>query len=832
MDPKKKERGLDLEEFLNPKSSLSSVSTFMHVLWLKKWRILLVWALIALPAAIILAFYDIPKNYSATTYLRFPRVTGGGQATVVRDISMGEAESVVRLFLSQKVLMKTIEDMHLQMQVMSKEVFRKHVIDKIAYGPETIPGRYRFEFLGGRRVRVLIEPWEKRSYSLYADAVADTANAVAIPGGRITFIKPLLEMDRTFNVDMIFDTPDQTLEDFTKRLTVDPLDKGGAAVNYSVTLQDRDPFLVADVLNELTRNFIIAYTGTTANQDEGVLDRLSKSMESARENMSKAQDRLADFYRRNQGRMAPRDGNPYALATAQTQKTQIDNNLDRLTQSLAGRPAVTDSQEDKAMWMNEVLALLSGQGIQRAEALRARINDLEKKKVALSATYNSTHPFIKEVDDEIAGFYDTVGKLAEDTRRLYQTRQAQAGGDIARNLPGGGVDMSLNLEAKRLSDEKDNAAKALDNLQAEYNQARLSAGPNVFQVNVIDAARPPQYVPPTLRTRLMFSAAAVVLAFFPGFLWALLSQILFPKIWNKDDAERKLKVKVMGSLFHIPGAPERRKPSPSQGGLPVDDRLLHHGKYTGPADVEAYRALRVELEHNFDRDPGRQALSLLVTSTHPNEGKSLVAANLAVGFARRGRRTLLIDVDFRHGRQEQIFGYPQQRGLADLLHGGIDPDFARRCHGMLLPTVQPNLALMPRGIFDEAAMEAVYRAPMEYYIQAAMQSFEVVILDAPPVIVTADPVNLSRLAKGVIFVARSGQVTAHEAARALEPFRERDVPLGVVVNGIRRSPSDENYYARYGYYYLTPEVGGKTGGKPGPVEKNAKKENKEKWVES
>jgi len=202
-------------------------------------------------------------------------------------------------------------------------------------------------------------------------------------------------------------------------------------------------------------------------------------------------------------------------------------------------------------------------------------------------------------------------------------------------------------------------------------------------------------------------------------------------------------------------------------------------------------------------------MSILVTSTQPNEGKSLVAANLAVGFARRGRRTLLIDVDFRHGRQEEIFGYPHQRGLADLLRGGVDADFMHRCNAMLLPTVQSNLSLMPRGTFDEAATEAAYRTPMEYYIQAVNQAFDVVILDAPPVIVTADPVNLSRFTKGVVYVIRSGQVSAHEAGRALEPFRERENPLGVVINGIRRSPSDENYYARYGYYYLTPETGEK-----------------------
>ena len=803
MDPKKKERGLDLEEFLNPKSSMSSASTFLHVLWLKKWKLVAIWALIAIPAAVILAFYDLPKSYSSVSYLRFPRVTGT-QNTVVRDVSMGEAESVVRLFLSQKVLMKTIDEMSLRMKVTTKEVFRKHVIQKAVYSNQTLAGRYRFEFPGQRRVRVLYRPWGTSAYRLFSDGVADAENSVAIPGGRIAFIPQLLEISPGFQVDMIFQSPDEALKDFSERLKVRPLDKGQVAVNYAVELEDRDPFLVAEVLNHLTANFIQVYTGNNNTQDREMLEQMKGSIASAKETLNKTQEKLAEFYKKNQSRLAVKEGNPYALASAQTQKAQIENNLDRLSQSLSGRPGPNDPEQDKALWMSEVLALLSGQGIQRAEALRSRMTDLERKKISMSATYTSTHPMVLAVDQEVTALYTPVAKLAEDTRSLYQSRLSQAGSEIVRNLPGGGADMSLTIEAQRLTGDRDNASKALEGLQGEYDRAKLGAGPSMFEVNVMDAGRPPLYEAPSLRNRLVFSAAAAVLAVFPGLIWALFGQILFPRIWNKDDAERKLKVKVVGSLFHIGGA-THRLPARSSGGLPVDDRLLHHGRLSGSVDIESYRALRVELEHHFDPGPGREGMCILVCSTQPNEGKSLVAANLAVGFARRGRRTLLVDADFRHGRQERVFGHAPQRGLIDLLRSGVDPDFGRRAHGMLLPTPQPNLSLMPKGIFDETAMEAAYRSPMEYYLQSVKSAYEVVIMDGPPVIVTADPINFARMTHGVLYVLRSGQVAAREAERALEPFKEREIPLVAVINGIRRSPADDNYYARYGYYYLNPQ---------------------------
>jgi len=822
MESHQRESGLggaraDLEAFLNPKSKVSAPATLFHMLWLKKWKLLAIWALIALPAATFLAVYDLPKTYTSVAFLRFPHVMGGQQNGPVRDVSLGEAESVVRLFHSQKVLLKTIDDMGLRMQVTTKEVFRKYVIKDIAYSDKTPAGRYRLLFPGDRRVRVEYRPWGTTHYQTYSDARVDTANTVAIPGGHITFPAALIDVSRGFEVEMLFRTQDEALADFAERLKVTPLDKGGAAVNYSIELNDRDPFLVADVVNHLTDTFIREYTGANQNQDQDVLAKMRDNIAAARAALDKTQDRLSSFYDKYQARLAVKQGNPYELASAQTQKSQIETNLDRLSQTLAGKPGPDDSVQTRILWMNEALALLSGQGVQRAEALRARVTDLERQKMDLTGKYNPAHPMVIAVDEQMAALFPSVASLAENTRALYKSRLSETSGQIARNLPGGGGEMGLTVEAQRLAQDRDNAAKALQDLQAEYDKAKLGAGPGLFDVNVMDAARPPIYEAPTLRGRLVFSAAAVVVAFFPGLFWLLLSQILFPRVWTKDDAERMLKVKVAGSLFYMKGR-ARRMPSRSQGGKPIDNCLLHHGRLPGPADVEAYRALRVDLEHRFGSEPGRGALTILVSSTQPNEGKSTVAANLAIGFARRGRRTLLVDADFRHGRQEIIFGYPPQRGLIDLLRGGVDPDFGRRAHGLELPTVQAGLSIMPKGHYDESATEAAYRAPMDYYLKLMRAAFEVVIVDGPPVIVTADPVNFAGMCNGMLFVLRSGQVSAREAARALEPFQEREVPIVSVINGIERSPADDNYYARYGYYYHTeepPPVGAGKG--PNPI---------------
>ena len=813
MERKNQERGLDLQEFLNPKTRLSSFSTFFHILWLKRWRLLVLWLLLGLPAATFLAFYDIPRDYTATTYLRFPRVVGA-EDKMARDVSLGEQESVVRLFLSQKVLQKTIEEMSLRFRIATKNVFQKHVIQSLSYGSATPPGRYRFEFQGDYQVKVRYKPWHRGvSYATVFNGEVGDKGEVVFNGARIQFNSPFLAVSKGITLDMILMDNEQALQDFSDRLKVEPLDKGQVTVNYGVTLEERDPYLVADIVNRLTKNFIGLYSGTTEVQDQDVLARMQQNLEISRENLKKAQDRVAEFYRKNQGGLQVKEGNPYALASAQTQKAQLETNLERLTQSLDNKPGAGAGGEEKRLWISEVVALLSGQGVQRAEALRGKITELEQKRVALAAKYSPTHPFIHEADQEIAGLFEPVNQLATSAKRNYEGRLAQAGSEIARSLPGGGANMALDLEAKRLTEDRDNVGRILDNVQAEYDRAKLSAGPNLFQVSVIDPARPPLYEAPTLGTRLGFSAVAALLAFFPGFLAAMLAQILLPRIWNKDDAERKLKAKVLGSLFHIEASSKGPQPDHSLSGMPLDPLMLYFGGNAGPEDVEAYRSLRAEVEHFYQgasdqssdsQEPPRgESLCLMVTSTHPGEGKSQVAANLAISFSRRGKRTLLIDSDFRHGRLERMFGYRPQQGLADLLRDRNQgyADFMGRVQEFVLPTAQPGLSLMPRGTYDEATTDGAYRYPMEQLLAAARAAFDVVILDAAPVIVTADPLNLVRMVGGVLFVIRSGHVSAREAELALEPLRDRDIPLAVVVNAILRSPADDNYFAKYGYYY-------------------------------
>jgi len=104
----------DEDEVLAEGKKIPSVSTLLHIFWLKKWFILLVWLILAIPAGTLLSIFNLPTSYTATTVLRFPNVVGA-QTNVMRDVAITERESIISILNSWQVIESTIKKMSLKM---------------------------------------------------------------------------------------------------------------------------------------------------------------------------------------------------------------------------------------------------------------------------------------------------------------------------------------------------------------------------------------------------------------------------------------------------------------------------------------------------------------------------------------------------------------------------------------------------------------------------------------------------------------------------------------------------------------------------------------------
>jgi chain length determinant protein tyrosine kinase EpsG len=186
--------------------------------------------------------------------------------------------------------------------------------------------------------------------------------------------------------------------------------------------------------------------------------------------------------------------------------------------------------------------------------------------------------------------------------------------------------------------------------------------------------------------------------------------------------------------------------------------------------AEELRALRTQLLMRWSK-AGHRVLA--VASPGSAEGRSYVAANLAVVFSQLGERTLLIDADLRSPRQHRIFNVPDRIGLAAVLSGRAD-------RGAVAPVrAFGRLSLLPAGVPPPNPQELVSRPALGAFLEEMRTEFDVIVLDTPPAKLYADAQNVAFRAGSAIVLARKNRTRLADAAGVIRELGE----VGVRVVG-------------------------------------------------
>ncbi len=200
---------------------------------------------------------------------------------------------------------------------------------------------------------------------------------------------------------------------------------------------------------------------------------------------------------------------------------------------------------------------------------------------------------------------------------------------------------------------------------------------------------------------------------------------------------------------------------------------------------EAYRTLRTNLSFYSLDDPLR---TLVVTSPAPDEGKSAVAANLAVTLAQAGNRTVLVDCDLRKPVVHELFGVSNQRGFTEMvLDEKSDPP--------LQMTSVENLWVLTSGVKPPNPADLLGSRHVDRIIERLKAVADIILFDAPPVIAVTDAVVLGAKVDGVLLVVQAGKTRREHAERAkhiLEQARVRIV--GVTLTNAPKDNSLGGYY--------------------------------------
>ncbi len=339
-------------------------------------------------------------------------------------------------------------------------------------------------------------------------------------------------------------------------------------------------------------------------------------------------------------------------------------------------------------------------------------------------------------------------------------KQVTSLGNQAQSESGG----SAGHQASQTTLAQLDAAKA--NLIAVQNQINQIASAQSFQgPPTVVLGEPTVTQPGRQPGRTLFTTTGILLGLLIGVAIALTVDALRPKLVTSEDVEDATGLRVAGS---VPAKATRAD------ALAVKDRPL------GPT-AEGFHWMRTSLER---QGIGRDCNVVAVVSAEGSEGRSTVAANLALSLARQGRTTVLVSADLRGGGVEKLFGIPPTAsGLADIVERGSN-EIATM---MLLWSVGECMWVLPPGRPTSSPAELLASPRFQQAIAELRKTGSIIILDTPPATWSADSLLVAGAADGIILVTRSGRTKRQVAAEMVEDLRaEGLMPLGVVLLGTKR----------------------------------------------
>lgn len=273
----------------------------------------------------------------------------------------------------------------------------------------------------------------------------------------------------------------------------------------------------------------------------------------------------------------------------------------------------------------------------------------------------------------------------------------------------------------------------------------------------------------------------------------LIKELINDKIKSTDD----LKVYKLPLLGTIPDFSILDGLNPNERQY-IDDKSVSNQLITFLDHIspisEAYRRLRINVIY---ANPDKAYKVIMVTSATKGEGKSTVAANLAVTFSEAEKSVLIIDLDLRRPTQHKIFGENREPGLTDSLFETV------KISDITNTTLAPNVDLITVGKKTPEPASVLDSKRLKQLIDKLSERYDHIILDTAPYGIISDSASLLRLVDGIVVVSRFNVTTKRELSFTLDGLKHLNADvLGIVLNAFDPKKSTD-YYTNYAYYKRT-----------------------------
>jgi tyrosine-protein kinase Etk/Wzc len=408
--------------------------------------------------------------------------------------------------------------------------------------------------------------------------------------------------------------------------------------------------------------------------------------------------------------------------------------------------------------MNEEARLL----LQRSAEGMTQVLELQRKRDALLATYAPTYPVVVAINAQIAS---TQTALDEISRQIKTMPREQQGA------------MRLERDVRVNTD-------LYTTLRSNIEQLKVIQAGKAGSAQLIDWADLPDK--PVKPLKLLVMAVSLVLGALVGVGLAIARDYVFRGATDSREIEARTGLGVFGT---IPKSDEQER---LNGKLKANNRenMLLASLYPRDPSVEALRIVRSALQFAMI---GARNNVVMMTGPLPAVGKSFISANLAALLASGGKRVLLIDGDLRKGRLHRYVGVAPGAGLAEVIEGTVELDAA------ISRDVMPRLDLLQTGRYPTDPAELVMSNTFRQIIARASANYDLVLLDAPPVLVVSDAGNMAPAAGLLFLVARFADTRVGELQESIKRLAQTGAKVnGVLLNGTNMHTMDYAMARRYG----------------------------------
>jgi len=615
---------------------------------------------------------------------------------------------------------------------------------------------------------------------------------------------------------------DLTSQEFSEKyrgLSVNPI---WETAILTIKVTGLEPQFCADYANAIADAYVEYKSKERSGSSQNTVENLGRQAAALAEKIADTEGELLAFVRENSVVGIRERGNVAATLLAKLSKQSAEYRTQRMLLE-AQQPLLAQAPDEVVLALMEYglptasISSPSSDNVQEGEGasvgaesliehgvvapplwdnLKRENAILEAQLVSYRKKFKDEHPLIQKTMLELQRNEDAIKVEIQFALKQYysQLEALTIKEKAAHQVEQKWEEQALEIDRKQK--EYEGLQRGLVRLQGLYDlifnrlqEVDISASIQMESVRILERALPSGGPLKPRNLQSLFLAALIGLALGVGLIFAL--EFMDDSIRYPEEVARALGVPYLGL---VPTAHWKRA---------NDDSYWIGNVDPSSGFAEAYRNVRSALLLN---PSGKPFKTLAVASAVPKEGKTTTSANLATSFAQTGHRVLLVDVDLHRGGLHRFFGLQAGRGLTEILSGQT------HFEDVVQHTSVDGLDLVGTGAFPDNPAELVLRREMTSFLDEVSSKYDLVVLDAPPILAVSESTVIASQADGTLLVVWSGRTSRKLVQAAIRQLMSRGANLlGCILNNLDLTRMGNygasSYYHYYGYDYRYEEEG-------------------------